>query len=144
MDVAEQILELAKRLVRQEQQIRQLTREHQKTLAEYRKLVSGLTEQNGARATAPTEQPCGASLRERIFGHLKQNAGVRLHLAEIERAVGVNAQDEHEHRRTIWTLANMRRDGVIRREGRGLWLVSREDGVEDYQPPQGDAEDIPF
>lgn len=136
--MATQILELAKRLVRQEQQIQQLTREHQETLAEYRKVVGGLGNGNGAHSPIVGEQ--SASLRQRIYGYLKENAGTRLHLAEIERAIGA----ESEHRRVIWTLANMKRDSVVRHEGRGMWSVGKEDDPEDYKPSQGDDDDIPF
>ncbi len=143
--MAAQILELAKRLVRQEQQIQQLTREHRETFAEYQKLVGQLSNGRGEHEAPVIEQPLVAEppLRQRIYSYLKQNAGVRLHLAEIERAVGISTEDEREHRRMIWTLSNMRRDSVVRREGRGLWMVSKEDVAEEYAPTAQD-DDIPF
>lgn len=143
--MAASILELAKRLVRFDQQIAQLNRERAETLAAYQKLVADLANGKlvGVEHTSNGSMPAAAdnrSMRERVTTYLRQNAGVRLSLHEIERAVGA----EKERRRLTWTLANMKRDGVIRHEGRGLWSVGRADEVEAYKPPINGDEDVPF
>ena len=57
MGVAESILELARRVVRLDQQIAQLNREKAKTLADYNKLVGNLI--NGRPNGQPTQRlPC--------------------------------------------------------------------------------------
>lgn len=142
--MAESILELAKRLVRLDQQIAQLNRERTEALADYQKLIAGLRNGHNLPETATTQpdhpDPSKNTMRELVLTYLRQHAGVRLSLHEIERAIGADG----ERRRLTWTLANMKRDGVIRHEGRGLWSVGREDeDPEAYKPPQGN-EDLPF
>lgn len=142
--MAETILELAKRLVRLDQQIAQLNRERAEALAGYQTMVAEL--RNGHKlpeiATTPPDHPDlrKNTMRELVLTYLRQHAGVRLSLHEIERAIGA----EGERRRLTWTLANMKRDGVIRHEGRGLWSVGRgDDDPEVYKPPQS-SDDLPF
>src|SRR5580704_16927184 len=114
MDVADSILELAKRLVRLDQQITQLNRERAEALADYQRLVAELRNGHNPSKTAMTPSdhpdPGKNTMRELVLTYLRQHAGVRLSLHEIERAIGA----EGERRRLTWTLANMKRDGVIR------------------------------
>jgi hypothetical protein len=135
--VAESILELPKRLIGLDHKISQLGREKQATLAEYKKLVADLSNGHSKPTVVLPQQN---TMRELVLTYLRQNAGVRLSLYEIERAIGAQG----ERRRLTWTLANMKRDGVIRHEGRGLWSVGKEDEVDIYKPPSSGDEDVPF
>ena len=141
--MAESILELAKRLIRLDHQMGQLAREKEATLAEYKKLVADLSSGHSATLIPdPTDfsNPRQNTMRELILTYLRQNAGVRLSLHEIERAIGAVG----ERRRLTWTLANMKRDGVIRHEGRGLWSVGWDDDDPEAHNPLPGNEDLPF
>ena len=123
---------LAKRIVRLEEQAIQIAREKQKALDEYNRLLATNGLGQSSENAAPPKRNGEGSLRTRIQMYLEDHPGVRLSLHDIERAIG--AQDEH--RRVIWTLANMKRDGLVRNEKRGFWSVGRKDGKDD--------DDIPF
>jgi hypothetical protein len=123
MNVADEILRAAEKLLAAKTRAERATEEYETAQAEYRKTVDRFTlginaHNNGASATQQVIMPTG-TLRDRIEQYMMQNPGVPLPLDNIERAVGA----ETNHKRLIWTLANMRRDGVIKHEGRGLWSV---------------------
>jgi hypothetical protein len=131
MDVADEILRAAEKLLAAKARAERATEEYEGAQAEYRKTVDRLTlginaHHNGASASQPVIMSTG-TLRDRIQQYMMQNPGVPLPLDNIERAVGA----ETDHKRLIWTLANMRRDGVIKHEGRGLWSVEVPEELKD-------------
>ncbi len=131
MTAEDEILALARKLVELERQSAQIAAERRITLALYRQRIDEL---RGTDSSVTNSANGGASLRERIQVFLTNNPGVPMSLDDIEREVGSPRSDR---RRVIWTLANMRRDGVVKREGRGIWSSEPE-------PPVLDEDDISF
>lgn len=141
MDVADEILKAAEKLLAAQDRLKQASADCDAAAADYRRIVAmatvvrGTANGNGTAHPLPTTSLVisAGKLRDRIVQYMMQRPGVPIELAELER--GVNA--EAYHRRLVWTLANMRRDGVIKHEGRGLW------SIEPPEEPKDDA-DISF
>ncbi len=141
MDEADKILEIAEKVIASRQRLERASEacnlaqaEYDTNQAEYRKLIASLgAAPNGAdpaKSVAANPLTNAGSLRASILQFMKGHPGVRLRLYEIEKAIDA----EQEHKRLVWTLANMKRDGLVRHEGRGLWSVGREDDPNDYEP----------
>jgi hypothetical protein len=131
VDAADEILSLARKLVEIDQQIAPLQAERDRLLVSYRQRIKELRGDDPVEKLAQPESDFGPlanlTLRERIEGFLAQHAGVPMSLDEIQKSVGIGT----ERRKIIWTLANMKRDGVVKREGRGLWSSEPEPEVLD-------------
>lgn len=140
MNTADQILQAAERVIASRQKLERVSEarnlaqaEYDTSQAEYRNFIASLgIAPNGAdpaESVAANPMAIG-SLRARILQFMNGHPGVPLRLHEIEKAVDA----EKEHKRLVWTLANLKRDGRVRHEGRGLWSVGKEDDAKDYEP----------
>ncbi len=126
--LADEVLRLAERIVTLKQQIERLSSELADAKEQYNKLIERLGVGNASASR--TRIQGGIALRERILEFLKEHPGVPIRLYDIEHAV------DTEHRRVIWTLSNLQRNGLVAHPQRDVWLVEWEQRAEE--------EDIPF
>jgi hypothetical protein len=116
-------------------------RQYDEAMAAYCELLGIEPGAPATRAEAKPPSPAPAngnhrradSLRNRVLMYLEDRRGVAVQVYEIEAAIHA----QNEHRKLIWTLANMKRDGLIKHEGRGRWSLEKED-------PRKEEDDIQF
>jgi restriction endonuclease Mrr len=123
----DEILARAKRIVRLEDRQARIAAHLKKEKAEYRALV----------AKVGTNSPAGAGwspLRYRILEFLKGELNMT-NLKKIQNAVDESGD------KVIWTLANLKRAGLVLNPRRGYWQLNPhdKDGPETSREPEEDV-----
>jgi hypothetical protein len=122
MNVADQILEAAQRVLSAKTEFLRASDEYEAAQSAYRQLIA--TKMGQALATNDDGEMAAASkesLRDRILQYMHLHPGVPLTLADIEKAT----RGQCTHRKVLWTLANLRRDDKIVNESKGVYSVPK-------------------